>query len=264
MAKSTLIWFGGKGKVAKHIITKFPKHRVYVEPFGGAAHVIAQKDPVANEVYNDIDGNVVNFLLVLRDMPERLAQSCQSLPYSRELYEKWKREEMPLDPFEKAVRFFYLNRSGMSRGNGPGCAMTGWRHSISAGQNPAKGYLGACRRMNIFAERLRGVMIEHLDFRKVITKYDSSETLFYVDPPYVGRERFYAGGFAEKDHRDLAEILSQIKGKAIVSYYADPLVDEIYKGWQRETFQSLKQVINGGNCYAEEILLTNFDIEEAA
>jgi DNA adenine methylase len=259
VAKSPLIWFGGKGKVAQKIIQHMPQHKVYVEPFGGAAHVISQKPQMYHEVYNDIDGELVNFLLVAREHTEKLIHACETLPYSRELYERWKSEEFPPDPFERAVRFFYLNRSGIAKGNGPGTAKTGWRHSTSSSQNPAVGYQSACREIEQFAKRMRGVMIEHDDFRTIIKKYDSPDTLFYVDPPYIGKEKYYAGGFTEQDHRDLAELLNRIQGKAIVSYYDDPLLLEIYPGWRRETFESFKQVVNGDNCFAEELLLMNFD-----
>ncbi|BAU28119.1 site-specific DNA-adenine methylase [Aneurinibacillus soli] len=256
--RSPLIWFGGKGKVAKKIISRMPAHKTYVEPFGGAAHVITQKSQISHEVYNDIDGDLVNFLLVARDLPEKLSKACESLPYSRQLYGKWKSEEMPEDEFERAVRFFYLNRSGIAKGNGPGSCKTGWRHSTSSNQNPAMGYQSACSLIKAFANRMKGVMIEHDDFRKIIEKYDSPQTLFYVDPPYIGREKFYAGGFTEQDHRELAGPLQNIKGKAIVSYYDDPLLLEIYPDWRRETFESYKQVVNGDNCHAEELLLMNF------
>jgi DNA adenine methylase len=257
--RSPLIWFGGKGKVAHQIISRMPAHKTYVEPFGGAAHVIAQKPRIAHEVYNDIDGDLVNFLLVARDLPDKLSAACESLPYSRELYETWKCESMPEDRFERAVRFFYLNRSGIAKGNGPGTYKTGWRHSTSSSQNPAMGYQSACLLIKSFADRMKGVMIEHDDFRKIIEKYDSQDTLFYVDPPYIGREKFYAGGFTEKDHRDLAALLKEIKGKAIVSYYDDPLLLELYPNWRRDTFESFKQVVNGDNCYTEELLLMNFE-----
>ncbi|TPG86858.1 DNA adenine methylase [Brevibacillus laterosporus] len=258
MAKSPLIWFGGKGKVAQQIISRMPHHKRYVEPFGGAAHVIAQKPQVAHEVYNDIDGLLVNFLLVAREQTERLIDACKSLPYSRQLYERWKHEEMPTDPFEQAVRFFYLNRAGIAKGNGPGTEKTGWRHSTKSTQNPAVGYLSASERIREFSTRIQGVMIEHDDFRSIIEKYDTPETLFYIDPPYIGREKFYAGEFTEQDHRDLANLLKNIKGKAIVSYYDDPLLLEIYPDWRVEKFESYKQVVNGDNCFAEELLLMNF------
>jgi len=257
--RSPLIWFGGKSRVATHIISKMPPHTCYVEPFGGAAHVIAQKSPVYSEVYNDIDGEVVNFLLVARSEPVRFKEACESLPYSRAIYEKWKREAPLEDNFEKAVRFFYVNRSGITKGNSDSVFSTdtGWRHSKE--HNTARTYQSACEVITGFAERMKTVMIDNRDFREIFRVYDSPGTLFYVDPPYIGREKYYAGGFTDKDHRDLAEILNKIQGKAILSYYDDPLLSELYPNWHRETYQVARQVVNGNNNKAEELLLMNFD-----
>lgn len=262
--RSPLIWFGGKSKYADYIINKMPKHKVYVEPFGGAGHVIAKKTRIGHEVYNDIDGRVVNFIMQSIERTEELIYKCGQLPYSRQLYEKWRREEMPKDPFENAVRFFYLNRSAISKGNAEEVPKTGWRHSTTSSQNPAMGYVNAAKAIKEFAERMQGVMIENIDFRTIIEKYDSSEALFYVDPPYVGREKFYAGGFTEKDHRDLAELLNNVKGKVIISYYEDPLLDELYKNWEIDRFKTFKQVVGGQNlgAEAEELLLMNFKSDQ--
>ncbi|KKX53259.1 DNA adenine methylase [Brevibacillus borstelensis] len=259
MGRSPFIWFGGKGVFARHIIQRMPEHKKYVEPLSGPLHVLSQKKRVYHEVANDIDGDLVNCLLIIRDQPEAFKKACETLPYSRQLYERWKRESLPSDPFERAVRYFYLNRSGISKGNNPTLTKPGWRHSTSSGQNPAMGYQSACQIIEEFAERIRGVMIENDDFRTIIEKYDTPDTLFYVDPPYIGREKYYAGNFTEKDHRDLAHMLNGIKGKAVVSYYDDPLLRELYKGWRREKLESYKQVVNGGDSYAEELLLMNFD-----
>lgn len=259
--RSPLIWFGGKSKYAEYIINKMPKHKVYIEPFGGAAHVIAQKGRVSHEVYNDIDGVVVNFIMQAIENKDQLIEKLSILPYSRELYEKWKREDLPSDPFERAVRFFYLNRSAISRGNVDEVSKTGWRHSTTSSQNPAMGYVNACKLIDSFSKRMTGVMIENLDFKTIIEKYDSEEALLYVDPPYVGREKYYAGGFTEKDHRDLAELLNKAKAKVIVSYYEDPLIDECYRGWTKETFKAYKQVVGNSTTgtEAEELLLMNFE-----
>src|SRR5690606_7299925 len=198
------------------------------------------------------------FLLVARNEPERLRNACSSLPYSRELYERWKREEPPADDFERAVRFFYLNRSGIAKGNSdnPFSTGTGWRHSKD--HNPAKAYQSACERIMAFAERMKTVMIDNRDFREVIRVYDGPHTLFYLDPPYIGREKYYAGGFTGNDHRDLAEMLNRIKRKAVVSYYDHPLHEGLYPGWRRATFQATRQVVNGHNDIVTELVLMNF------
>lgn len=258
--KSPLIWFGGKSKYAKHIINRMPPHKIYIEPFGGAAHVIAQKGRANHEVYNDIDGSVVNFILQCIDKRELLIETCCQLPYSRELYERWKSEPMPENDFARAVRFFYLNRCGISKGNADEVPRTGWRHSTTSNQNPADGYMNACSMIDQFSRRMRGVMIERADFRTIIEKYDAEDALFYIDPPYVGREKYYAGGFTEQDHRDLANMLRDIKGKAIISYYEDPLIEELYSSWHKETFTAYKQVVGlGKETEATELMLMNFD-----
>lgn len=262
--KSPLIWFGGKSKYAKHIISKMPPHKIYIEPFGGAAHVIAQKGRVNHEVYNDIDGLVVNFIMQCIENKELLISTCEQLPYSRELYERWNKEPMPEDDFARAVRFFYLNRCGISKGNADEVPKTGWRHSTTSSQNPSGGYVSACKMIDQFSKRMQGVMIEKTDFRTIIEKYDAPDALFYIDPPYVGREKYYAGGFTEQDHRDLAHMLCNIKGKAIISYYEDPLIKELYSGWQKETFVAYKQTIGlGKETEAIELMIMNFESSQS-
>lgn len=257
-SKSPLIWFGGKGKTAKYILKHMPVHTCYVEPFGGAAHVIAQKHSVYAEVYNDIDGDLVNFLMVARDHARELYRRCETLPYSRDLFLQFRSLTIPLDPIEKAVLFFYLNRSGIAKGNSRSSFSknTGWRSSKE--HNTARTYSAACETILKFASRMKNVMVENRDFRDIFRIYDGADTLFYVDPPYVGREKYYAGGFSEKDHRDLSSILNNIKGKAIVSYYDDPLLYELYPGWRRISFKAARQVVNGKDNTVTELLLMNF------
>lgn len=260
MTQSPLIYFGGKSRMATHIISKMPEHKCFVDLFGGAAHVITQKPMIANEVYNDIDGDLVNFLLVARKKTNDLILACESLPYSRQLYEKWKRDEMPTDEFDRAVRFFYLNRSGIANGNSS--YSTGWRHSHE--HNPARTYQQACTRIESFARRMRNVMIDNRDFREIIRVYDSPTTLFYVDPSYIGRETRYKLTTHDKKnpiqlHYDLSKLLNNIKGKALVSYYDHPLMVELYPNWKREYFSAVRQVVNGNNNSSEEMLLMNYE-----
>src|SRR5947209_2514014 len=91
--RSPLTWIGGKYYSAAIILSAFPPdniYDVYVEPMGGAAHVLAQKSPAHHvEVYNDINQDVVNFWMWLRDMPAALYGRLRSLPYSRALYYRY-------------------------------------------------------------------------------------------------------------------------------------------------------------------------------
>lgn len=231
---SPIRWFGGKFYLAQEIISRIPQHHCYVEPFGGGGHTLTQKKPSKIEVWNDVDRALINFLLVLRKNEKELTEALETLPTSRALYEEWVQEELPNDSFEAAVRWYYLLRHALVPANN---TKAGFRSGKV--KNVAFDYQNSVERLTGFRKRLRNVNIECLDFREIIERYDSPTTFFYIDPPYVGRENLYKGGFCEKDHRDLAEMLQTIQGKALVSYYDDPLVMELYSGWRMEQVNAL-------------------------
>lgn len=261
---SPLLWFGGKGVVAKkNIIPYLPEHRFYREPCVGGCHVIAQKSRAAHEVVNDVDGNLVNFLLQVRWDPELFTRETLRLPYSRLLYDQFRREPWPDDPFQRAVRWFYLNRSGITASNAEEMPTTGWRHSNSSSQNPAQGYVSACNRITEFAARMSGVMIECMSFHQFIPKYDNPGAVWYVDPPYIGRERRYAGNWTMEHHEELAALLNSLKGYVIISYYDHPILEDLYPSWHRKSFSNPKQVtVAGRDSQATELLIMNFQPEK--
>ena len=94
--------------------------------------------------------------------------------------------------------------------------------------------------LKAIAERLRNVCIENLPYAEVIRRYDSKDTLFYCDPPYLNTEHYYGDTFTQNDHRPLFELLHGIKGYAIVTHYQNSLYDDLYKGWHRYEYCSFK------------------------
>src|SRR5574337_272680 len=82
-----LRYHGGKWKLAPWILRHLPPHRVYVEPFGGGASVLLQKPRSYAEVYNDLDGEVVNLFIMARERGEELAQAIELTPFAREEFE---------------------------------------------------------------------------------------------------------------------------------------------------------------------------------
>ena len=229
--KSPLISMGGKFLQRKQIVALFPPHDTYVEVFGGAGHVIFAKPPSKVEVYNDINQELVNFFMVARDHREELMEKLDSLPYSRALHHQWKSEPLPEnDNVERACRWFYILRSSFG-----GTYGAGWAYSKK--RNIAQGFRSSISNISHIKDRFKNVLIDCLDFRQIIPKYDSSETLFYLDPPYDGQlnnEDYYGkscnkvGIFDKQDHIDLALTLNEIKGKIVLSYGRTPLIQELY------------------------------------
>jgi DNA adenine methylase len=270
--RSPIIWVGGKYYSASRILAAFPppdRYSTYVEVFGGAGHVLCRKPPYNHlEVYNDLNGDLVNFWMHCRNNPQELQHQIDSLPYSRQLYYQWHQElftDTPVSDMERAVKWFYVLRScfgGLLRKS-----KTGWAYTIQrAGSSQAKRLHTATSLFASVSERLRNVQIEHQDFAKLITTYASPTTLFYCDPPYIDKEEYYEYQdvplFGEADHRRLAALLNATKALVALSYYPHPLVDEPYPAekWRRCTWHTSKCIpkTTTTRAKATELLLLNY------
>lgn len=207
---------GGKTYLADWIIEHFPDHDCYVEPFGGAAAVLVNKPRSKAEVYNDRDGDVVQFFRVLRERTDELVEWCRSRPYAKDLHEKYAHQfyagYRPDDPVERAGRFFYLRHSQFAG------KYTGYS-GFSSGQagNISRKYFNGVSELETFAERFRHVQIENRDYRAVFDRFDAPGVLWYCDPPYVeeGDELYSGEGF---DHAEFCENLNDLDGYWCVSY----------------------------------------------
>lgn len=223
---------GGKRYIAKWIIQHFPEHSCYVEPFGGGASVLLQKVPSKIEVYNDVDGHLVEFFDTVKKGPWQVIAILEHMPYSRLMYEGMvrvaRRGVYPKDKAERVAMWLYMQCSGFS-----GSDKAGWGHSKT--QSEGRRLIRLSNRLIEVSNRLRGVDLECHDFRKIIETYDGPDTLFYCDPPYIDTEFYYDAKFGMKDHEDLARLLHAVKGKVCLSYGVHPKVDELYAGWRRES-----------------------------
>lgn len=236
--RPVLRWFGGKWRLAPWIISHFPKHRIYVEPFGGAGSVLMRKERAYAEVWNDLDGEVVNLFRVLRgeDAP-RLIDFLRLTPFARDEFQEAYR---PTDcDVERARRM--VIRSFMGFGAlGNHFQSTGFRaNSNKSGTTPAHdwgNYPDALRHVVI---RLSGVTIENRDALEVMAQHDSEQTLHYVDPPYIHQTRSdakahtYAHEMTNGEHRDLLESLREMAGMVVLSGYPHPLYDDALSDWER-------------------------------
>jgi len=241
-------YFGGKWVIAPWIIGNLPEHRVYVEPYGGGASVLLRKRRCYSEVYNDLDGEVVNVFRVLQN-PETAAQLRELLhltPFARDEFRLSFNDDETVSDVERARRTIMLSLMGFGAD-----AMlrlsTGFRAvSNRSGTTPAHDWANYPDCIPAFVERLRGVVIENRDALEIIAQHDSPSTLFYVDPPYVHDTRSrktnrksgrlkahgYRHEMTDDEHRALAATLHQVSGRVAISGYHSPLYDELYGDWQ--------------------------------
>lgn len=236
-----LRYHGGKWLLAEWIISHFPPHRVYVEPFGGAASVLLQEPRTYAEIYNDLDGEIVNLFRVVRDSGEELRRMLDLTPFARDEFKlSYQISENPIEQARRTVI-----RSFMGFGSNSHNKLTGFRsNSNRSGTTPAHDWRNYPREMSALIDRLRGVCIENRNAAEVIQAHDGLQTLHYVDPPYVLETRDKGGDYRHEmtnaDHQRLAEVLHSVKGMVVLSGYPCDLYDrELYPNWKRIQRSSL-------------------------
>jgi DNA adenine methylase len=261
-------WYGGKFNHLNWLLPLLPQTTHYCEPFAGSAAVLLNREPSPVETYNDIDGEVVNFFRVLRDQQEDLIRAIGLTPFSRE--ELRIAVEEPIDDLselERARRFFVRARQ-VRTGLAQTASAGRWAHcklTSRAGMAGAVSrWLGSVEGLSEIVQRLLRVQIENATAIEVIQRYDSEETLFYCDPPYPHDSRgdIHAYGYemTDNDHRELAEVLTNLKGKVALSGYRCELLDKLYKNWN--CIESPSKQCLSVKQPRTEILWTNYDVPE--
>jgi DNA adenine methylase len=185
-----LRWHGGKWNLAPWVVSHFPPHRVYVEPFGGAGSVLLRKRRAYAEIWNDLDGGAVNLFRVLRD-PRHAAELIRRIeltPFARREFDNAAGDD-GADPIESARRLVLRSFQGFGSNAHTGIS-TGFRaNSRRSGTTPAHDWLGYPLALRAAVARLRGVIIENRPALQVIAAHDGADTLHYIDPPYVWATR---------------------------------------------------------------------------
>jgi DNA adenine methylase len=259
-------WYGGKFNHLNWLLPLLPAATHYCEPFGGSAAVLLNRKPSPVETYNDIDGEVVNFFRVLRDNQEELIRAIGLTPFSRE--ELRIATEKPIDnlsDLERARRFFVRARQ-VRTGLAQTASVGRWAHcklTSRAGMAGAVSrWLGSVDGLSEIVQRLLRVQIENSPAIEVIQRYDSEETLFYCDPPYPhdsrGDANAYGYEMTDAEHRQLADILKNVKGKVALSGYHCDLLDQLYADW--EYIESPPKQCLSVKQPRTEVLWINYDV----
>ena len=234
-------WYGGKYSHLDFILPNIPLDAThFCDVFGGSAAVLINRAPSPVETFNDIDSEITNFFEALRNEHEELLRVISLTPFSREELLRACTYEQGLSSVERARRFFVRarqTRTGLAQASSEGR----WAHCVLTSRAGMAGavsrWLGSVDGLAEIAQRLQRVQIENAPALDVIARYDTAETVFYLDPPYVhsarGDSAAYGYEMSDADHVELASALSSIRGRAVLSGYRTPLYDRLYAGWHR-------------------------------
>lgn len=231
-------YHGGKFSLAPWIIEQMPEHVCYVEPFGGAAGVLLQKPRSYSEVYNDLDGEVVNLFRVLRnpELNQRLQDACRLTPYSRD--EFCHAQEPATDSVERARRM--VVRACMGFGSAAGIGGNSGFRGDSKRKYATAAHLWERYPENLAAlcQRLQGVIIENKDALSVMRAHDAQTTLHYIDPPYVPEtrvqgNRYYAHEMTVEGHEQLLAVAITMTGMVMISGYDTEVYNDMLSGWAK-------------------------------
>ena len=226
-------YFGGKARMLKYLTPLMPApmtFKRYVEPFAGSATLLfAVKQWAANEVINDVNGNVVAFFKALRDEPNELIRRLSLTPKSRqECNQALELLQSPngLEDVERARLFYVSVMQSFARKMGSYAPATSNRE-----------FPNAVDKLYKMAQRLRRVEIECYPYQKVLKIYDNTDTMFYCDPPYLNTRvempNYYACRMLTiKEHAELLDTLLDCKAGVILSGFRNSLYNSVLIGWK--------------------------------
>lgn len=262
--RSFIPWVGGKSRLAKHIVSLIPEHTCYCEPFMGAAWVFFAKERSKVEVLNDLNGDLVNLFQVVRDRFDEFYNRRIWLIASERDYRDFVRRLADNDwrnDIERPLMFWYCLKQSFGAKIGGG-----WGFSRKSGP---KG-LGMDS-LKAIHKRLTGVYINNQDVLACLARWDSPETLFYLDPPYMMTTTAKGKGCyrhtMEVDaHHELACTLAGLQGRWLLSYDDDPQVRELYADYYQlspETRYTTNNRPGTAPRRVTELLIANYELPPA-
>ncbi len=248
---SFISWIGGKKLLRKKVLEQFPDPETYgryIEVFGGAGWVLFSRDKHAPmEVFNDVNGELINLYRVVKYHPEALQKELEWLFMSREqFFDELNRNTRGLTDIQRAARFFCLIKESF----GADCKSFGVRSRV---MKKTVDYLKEV------SDRLNRVVVENHDFEQLIKTYDRPDALFYLDPPYYEAEKYYPDRFNPEDHGRLRDCLGNIKGKFVLSYNDCQQIRNLYEGYTVIEVDRADNLVNKSESRRyKELIIKNF------
>ena len=248
--KSFIGWIGGKRALASKIIAHFPdSYDRYIEVFGGAGWILFKQEVNSKrlEVFNDINSDLINLYRCIKYHATEVQRELMYMLSSREVFINCLNDmnRKSLTDIQKAARYLYIIKLSF------GSDRSNFATNRSTIMNVSE-YLIKVQ------ERLKYVVVENLDFERLIKTYDRPTALFYLDPTYYKAESYYEASFSEEDHLRLANVLNKIKGKFVLSYNDEPFIRSLYRDYSIYDITRINQLNGGKRSPYREVIIKNY------
>jgi DNA adenine methylase len=264
-------YFGSKNKIALQLCKELPPHNCWVEAFCGSAALTLRKKRAPIEVINDIDNEIINFFVQLRDNTEKLCGAIELTPYAEQELINARTHRNRLSNLERARRF--LVQSMMAINGVFGEDKGGFSYSDSYLRNGLEARVSRWNnlpeRLRLVVERLKDVRIENKDALKLIRRYlNRPATLIYIDPPYlVERVNGYNNDANDRHfHEELLNLANSAKCMIFISGYENELYTQLLSeknGWEKKSIDTVTKDTKGKSYNRKEIVWRNKHFQEA-
>ena len=212
------------------------------------------------EVYNDYSAGVSAIFWCLTNQFEQFCFRLQYANHSEKLLE-WFRNEVPSTRLELAVKTIY--ETHFSYG---GCSgvIARWKRYEQGFKGRSAIKLFNYELFNTWRDRFERIQILQEDFETLIQRYDAKNVFYFCDPPFTmakkSSDRYYELNFSEEDHIRLANVLSSIKGKVIITYNDDPIIRDIFSEFHiKET--KIQYTVGPKSTYRTELIIANYPLK---
>ena len=261
--KPILKYPGAKWNLAQWIVSYFPEHTHYLEPYCGSAAVFFVKPPSTHEILNDINGDLTRLFTVVREHGQELAAAIEMTPWSEEEYHFCGEHyhEQSGDTVEDARRF--LVKCWQTHGS-KFDVTAGWKHNgLYAKVYPSRLWRKLPDRILAVVDRLKDAEIRNRPALEMIAYYNDPMCLIYADPPYIHQTRtggrLYRHEMTDDEHIVLLNALDVHRGPVILSGYAHPLYENRLQHWQRVTAGAVTEY---GNTRTEVLWLNPIAVQD--
>lgn len=258
--KTPISYYGGKQTMLKHIKPLVPMHTTYTESFGGGAALLFEKEPSEVEVYNDVNGELVNFYRVFKQNSKELKLEIESSVHSRNLHTYAMFIYNYPEFFSKVKRawaLWYVSKTSFASKLDGSYGYDKVRNTTVKKLCNAKEYAIA----EAVAKRLENTQIECTDALRIIKSRDTKEAFHFVDPPYIGSNCGHYNGYNEQHFKQLLDLLSTLEGKFMLTMFPNDMLQEYIDkyGWNKVEITRTISVSTSNRRKQAEWIIMNYN-----